>query len=182
MFSRAALAVFALVVAEYFVFGFAAQLVGGSLVIWISLAAALFGVFVIRRSFATVVTAGVEPLQNAQTGLAPGSGAGAKAADGALRIVGGFLLFVPGLLTGAVGVALLVPPVRALVRGRVRHWAEGLVGRGLGSPEGLNISFANGGGFFARRDVVDVDLHTEGPSPDDSVEDDGPTTAPPELH
>lgn len=40
-----------------------------------------------------------------------------EVADGALIIFGGALLLTPGFLTDALGLALLLPPTRALVRG-----------------------------------------------------------------
>lgn len=43
--------------------------------------------------------------------------------DGALIILGGALLLTPGFLTDAAGIALLVPPTRALVRPLLVRWA-----------------------------------------------------------
>lgn len=40
--------------------------------------------------------------------------------DGALIIVGGALLLTPGFLTDIVGLALLIPPARAIVRGMTK--------------------------------------------------------------
>lgn len=42
--------------------------------------------------------------------------------DGALVLIGGVLLIVPGFITGAVGLLLLLPPVRALVRPLLLAW------------------------------------------------------------
>jgi UPF0716 protein FxsA len=42
--------------------------------------------------------------------------------DGALVLVGGVLLIVPGFITGVVGALLLLPPVRALVRPLLLAW------------------------------------------------------------
>jgi UPF0716 protein FxsA len=47
-----------------------------------------------------------------ETGQAPGADSG----TGALRIVAGVALLIPGLLTDLVGLLLLTPPVRALAR------------------------------------------------------------------
>jgi UPF0716 protein FxsA len=44
--------------------------------------------------------------------------------DGLLIAVGGLLLVVPGLVTDVAGLLLLLPPVRALVRGRMVRAAE----------------------------------------------------------
>ena len=96
MFSRAALAVFALVVAEFLVFGYAAQLIGTAAVVWLSVLAALLGFYLIRRFVAVMVAEGVEPLA---AGVPPTG----NPADRALIVLAGLLLVVPGLLTGAVG-------------------------------------------------------------------------------
>ncbi|MFX0577217.1 FxsA family protein [Nocardia nepalensis] len=41
---------------------------------------------------------------------------GTAVADGALVAAGGFLMFIPGLVTSLVGLLLLLPPTRFLVR------------------------------------------------------------------
>lgn len=50
---------------------------------------------------------------------------GKEVADGALIIVGGTLLLTPGFLTDLAGIALLVPPTRALVRRVLRRYMIG---------------------------------------------------------
>lgn len=179
MFSRAALMIFALAVAEYFVFGFAAGLVGTSTVVWISVAAALLGFIMIRRSLAAMLSSRVQSVQRSNRPQSPPPVRRSNA-DHGLLVLAGILLVLPGLVTGAVGAALVLPPVRALVRARVRHRIDAVVSRGL-STNGFTVSFADGAGFFGRRDVVDVDLNPDS-STTDTVKDDGPTTAPPELH
>lgn len=42
-----------------------------------------------------------------------------EATDGILILIAGAVLLTPGFLTDAVGFLLLVPPVRALIRGRL---------------------------------------------------------------
>ncbi|MEV0296290.1 FxsA family protein [Nocardia sp. NPDC050710] len=41
---------------------------------------------------------------------------GTAVADGALVAAGGFLMFIPGLVTGLIGLLFLLPPTRFLVR------------------------------------------------------------------
>ncbi len=43
--------------------------------------------------------------------------------DGALIILGGALLLTPGFVTDAIGIALLLPPGRAIVRPLLMRWA-----------------------------------------------------------
>ncbi len=43
--------------------------------------------------------------------------------DGAMLLVAGCLLVTPGVLTDLVGLALLVSPVRSILRGSIKAWA-----------------------------------------------------------
>jgi len=47
---------------------------------------------------------------------------GKEVVDGLLIVVGGTLLLAPGFLTDIVGLFLLVPPTRAIVRGLLRRF------------------------------------------------------------
>lgn len=49
--------------------------------------------------------------------------------DGALILIGGVLLIVPGFVSGFLGLLLLIPPVRALVRPLVVAWVGRRVAR-----------------------------------------------------
>lgn len=70
--------------------------------------------------------------------LAEGRPPAREVLDGALVIFGGALLLTPGFITDVLGLVLLIPPTRALVRrGLVRHFRSrlliGLVARGPGN-------------------------------------------------
>jgi UPF0716 family protein affecting phage T7 exclusion len=161
MFSRGALGVFAVVVAEYLVFGLAADLVGGSTVIWVSLAAFVAGTLLLRRHV-------------------PAMFLGHDTAEHGLLSLAGLLLFVPGLLTGLAGLGLLLPPVRNRVRSKARQRVETLVRRGSAGSGRFNLSFAD----LGRRpygDVIDVDARSNRNSPGDTVTEDTPQSAPREL-
>jgi len=61
-------------------------------------------------------------------------------ADGLLIVVGGALLLTPGFLTDVAGLALLIPPTRALARrglerGIARRLSAGMAGAGSDGPE-----------------------------------------------
>jgi UPF0716 protein FxsA len=56
--------------------------------------------------------------------LAEGRAPARETFDGAMIIVGGAFLLAPGFITDAVGLALLIPPTRALVRGLVTRMAK----------------------------------------------------------
>jgi UPF0716 protein FxsA len=68
---------------------------------------------------------------------------GKEVVDGLLIVVGGTLLLAPGFLTDIVGLLLLIPPTRAIVRGLLRRFTigrftvVGMPGGGqFGSPRG----------------------------------------------
>jgi len=66
---------------------------------------------------------GWRALRRMEEDLSDGRLPAAAVADGVLILVAAAVLVTPGLLTDACGLALLVPPVRAWVRGRLaRHW------------------------------------------------------------
>jgi UPF0716 protein FxsA len=81
--------------------------------------------------------------------------------DGALVIFGGALLLAPGFLTDVLGIILLLPPTRTLVRGIVaRRLLPRVVASGLGGVGGLGGRGArDGAGFGGQRprDPGDVD-------------------------
>jgi UPF0716 protein FxsA len=49
--------------------------------------------------------------------IAAGRPPGREVLDGALVLVGGVLLIIPGFITDAIGICLLLPPTRLLMRG-----------------------------------------------------------------
>jgi UPF0716 protein FxsA len=55
------------------------------------------------------------------TAVARGVGPGREVLDAALAVIGGLLLIVPGFITDALGLALLLAPTRALIRRAVAH-------------------------------------------------------------
>ncbi|WP_372939319.1 FxsA family protein [Mycolicibacterium sp.] len=96
-------------------------------------------------------------LAQLQRGLAnPGAtDPGAQVTDSLLVAVGTLLVFVPGLVTTAVGLLMLAPPTRSAMR----PLAAGLATRGLSR----HVMFVGG-----RRDYIDgevVDVHDHGTSP-----------------
>lgn len=73
--------------------------------------------------------------------------------DGALVILGGALLLTPGFITDAVGLALLVPPTRALVRPLLVRWA----GRRMTVAATVGRTPRPGGGFDVDGTATEVD-------------------------
>ena len=69
-----------------------------------------------------------------------------EAIDGVLISVGGLLMFVPGFISTFVGLALMVPPVRSLLRPVVRRRIERRVERSQARMMAYSVSFGDGFG------------------------------------
>jgi UPF0716 protein FxsA len=111
--------------------------------------------------------------------------------DGAVGLLGACLLIVPGFLTAAAGLLLLLPPTRALVRPSVIRWMERRAAR-AGVMNAVFIDTVSSPTSSARRTrspwgtviggtVVDVDLRESGVARADvvDVEVDDPPALPP---
>jgi UPF0716 protein FxsA len=84
----------------------------------------VLGAWIVKRQ-------GVGLLRRVQAELAAGRVPGAALVDGLLLLHAGALLLVPGFVTDAFGLLLLLPPVRALVRSWLRRrWQGGQGGQG----------------------------------------------------
>lgn len=169
MFSRGALAAFALILAEIVVFGLVVRALGAAFVVLGSLVLAGIGTLIVRRQIPELVNSGRTVLTSLGLGLGA-DGQPEQLSDRAMLAIAGVLLIVPGLITGAVGATLLLPPVRASVRRFSRNRFAHLV------PSGFGVPFTVGGEAASRHrgtrvDVVDVDV----------VSEDVPRSAPPEL-
>ncbi|MCA9064907.1 MAG: FxsA family protein [Planctomycetaceae bacterium] len=57
-----------------------------------------------------------------QQQMAAGKVPSAEIVNGVLILLAGAFLITPGVLTDLVGLSLLIPPIRAVVRGRLRVW------------------------------------------------------------
>jgi UPF0716 protein FxsA len=71
------------------------------------------GVFIVRHQ-------GLGVWRRVRAQLSAGTVPAAELVDGLLILIAGLLLIIPGFVTDAVGLLLLVPPVRGFVRGRLR--------------------------------------------------------------
>jgi len=81
---------------------------------------------------------------------------GKEVADGVLIVIGGTLLLAPGFLTDIVGILLLVPPTRAIVRGLMRRFTIGRFAV-VGVP-GVGGFGGSGGGSKQERPSRDYDF------------------------
>ena len=64
---------------------------------------------------------GLGVLRRMQAAVSAGRVPGAELADAALILFGGALMVAPGFITDVLGMLLLLPPVRALVRAALRR-------------------------------------------------------------
>jgi UPF0716 protein FxsA len=71
---------------------------------------------------------GLGVVRRVQSALDEGRVPGAELVDGLLVVIGGALMLTPGFVTDVVGLALLVPPVRGVLR---RRLARRLTARAL---------------------------------------------------
>jgi UPF0716 protein FxsA len=91
------------------------QSIGALATVALVVGTALTGAFIISRQSLAVVTRTLEAASEGRPPLAP-------VLDGLFLLVAGALLLTPGLITDAVALALLVPPVRRAVAGACVRW------------------------------------------------------------
>ncbi len=84
-----------------------ARWIGGGPTLLLIVLGCVLGLWVLRRAGMSAM----RELGRMQAGVAPGREVG----DAGLRFVAGALLLFPGLLTDALGLLLLIPPVRSAV-------------------------------------------------------------------
>ena len=107
-----ALSLLVLLVAELYAAIFVAEHIGILNTIGLMLLISLVGAWVVKR-------VGFGVWRRAQVTLAEGGTPHNEAIDGLIVLLAGVLLVVPGFVTAAIGALLLLPPVRALMRGRI---------------------------------------------------------------
>jgi UPF0716 protein FxsA len=108
---------------EIYLFVVVAGAIGFLPALAVLLALCLFGAWLVKRE-------GVGVLRRMRATVDRGEVPTTEVVDGGLLVLAGALCIVPGFLTGVVGLLLLVPPLRALVRNRLlvrwrRHGGPG---------------------------------------------------------
>lgn len=115
--------------------------VGSIIGVWPTIASviltAVLGSYLLRRQ-------GLAALRDVQSRLAAGVNPGRLLADGAMLIVAGVFLLTPGFLTDAIGLLLLVPPVRAWLFKRFAARYRLVETRHQGRPAGSGGTTING--------------------------------------
>lgn len=153
---------------ELFVFVQVAGSVGFATALLSAVAATVVGVWLVKQQ-------GLGVLRRANDKVARGEAPTDEVVNGSLLLLAGVLLLAPGFVTGAAGLLLLLPPVRALLRGSLRRrFAAGpiVIGRAT-RIGGFGPGFGPGVGGFpgtTRGDVLDADSWEEPPRGGDRPE------------
>lgn len=129
--------------------------VGQAVGVWETIALlivlSVVGVWLVKR-------AGVGVWRRLNEQLRLGKVPTAEIIDGVLLLLAGFLLVLPGFLGDVVGLALLIPPVRAAARAVVAWFTVKRISAGHGAIK--VVAFGAGGAYGARnrngRQVVDI--------------------------
>ena len=99
-------------IAEIMVMVKVAEWIGTGQMMALLVSISIVGAWIVKRQ-------GTGTLRRIRAELDAGRAPGAHLVDGGLLLLAGFLLLVPGFITSAFGLLLLLPPVRAFVRGRL---------------------------------------------------------------
>ncbi|NLU78637.1 FxsA family protein [Micromonospora sp. HNM0581] len=111
------LALLVSVAAEIVVFVVVGRALGFGVAALLVFAASLLGLVLLRRE-------GMRAWRGFREAAQSGRPPGRQVTDGLVGLFGALLLATPGLVSGLVGVLLLVPPVRRVTRGGVQRAAE----------------------------------------------------------
>ena len=132
--------------------------IGGLLTLVMLIAMSALGVWVLKRQGASV-------WRKANAEMAAGRPPTTQLLDGALVLVGGSLLVIPGFITGILGLVLLLPPVRALLRPAMLAWLASRAAKAARSGRMRGVFVNTGVGADGRMyqrtatfgDVIDSD-------------------------
>lgn len=102
---------------EITVFVLLARWIGVAATVLLTFGVSLLGLVLLRRE-------GIRAWRGFRDAVAAGRPPGDQVTDGLLGLLAGLLLAAPGLVTGAVGLLLVLPPVRSLVGRGVRAFTE----------------------------------------------------------
>ncbi|SCG54646.1 FxsA family protein [Micromonospora halophytica] len=111
------LALLLAVVLELVVFVGVGRAIGFGSAVLLAFAASLLGLVLLRRE-------GMRAWRGFRASVESRQPPGRQVTDGLVGLLGALLLAAPGLVSGAVGLLLLVPPVRRLARAGVQRATE----------------------------------------------------------
>ena len=117
MFALILAVIIVMVMAEIYAFALVAGAIGALNAIGLLILLSLVGIWLTKRE-------GIGLLSRIRRQVDAGQVPANDMIDAFLLLLAGLLLIIPGFITDAFGLLLLLPPVRALARGRARkHWA-----------------------------------------------------------
>lgn len=161
---------------EIFIVTQAAGQIGWAVTLVLVVGISMAGAWLVKRE-------GLGVFRRIQGALAAGKMPTDELADGAMILFASALLLTPGFLTDLIGLLLLIPPSRALMRPHVISFFKKRVEvRTVGSPMSGLFGSSMGGSPFGRRpgfgrDVYDVDASADADLTDmDSQVDPDPGT------
>ncbi|MFD9719589.1 FxsA family membrane protein [Streptomyces sp. NPDC059076] len=173
------LALVAWLVLEIWLLTLVAAAAGGLTVLALLIAGGILGAAVIKRAGRRAFRNLSETIQRQQGGPAqPGtpSDPGAKSDGNGFLMLGGLLIMLPGLISDVLGLVLLVPPVRSVLRRsverslerRVRAASPGTIGDAyqqtrIHRPDGKVVP-----GEVIREDAGQQGTNSERPGPGDT--------------
>lgn len=120
MFAKLLLLFILVPVAELYLFLTLGAKIGVGPTLGIIVLTAIVGAWLTRSQ-------GARAVARFQRALAEGRLPHREAIDGILILLAGAVLLTPGFLTDAVGFLLLVPPARAVIRGRLANHLKGRI-------------------------------------------------------
>ncbi|MEV6400706.1 FxsA family membrane protein [Streptomyces sp. NPDC051907] len=173
------LGIAAWLVLEVWLLTLVAGAAGGLTVLALLVGGAVLGAVVIKRAGRRAFRSLQETLQQQQSGQSPAAPQSAGSTGNGFLMLAGLLLMLPGLISDAAGLLLLIPPVRSML-GR---YAEKSLDRRMRAAGAGTL-----GGAFQQARIHRPDgkvvqgevIRDETPRPDDSYRNEGPR--PPLAH
>lgn len=123
--------------AEIAVFIKVGGLIGAGPTIALVIAIAVFGTWLLRRQ-------GLETFRKAQMALGRGEMPVGAVLDSFLLVLAALLMVTPGLLTDAIGLLLLVPPLRRLIGRHAAQWFMAHANVQFGTSAGMRADWGQG--------------------------------------
>ncbi len=118
------------------------SVIGPMTIILLELATAGLGGYLLQRQ-------GISVLTRVRHSIAQGDMPALELLDGALLLVGGLALLLPGLITDVLGMMLLIPPLR-------RVFIRRMIARMINTTAGMTVHHS-----YTRRQVIETEYRRE---------------------
>lgn len=140
--------------AEIAVFIKVGGLIGAGPTIGLVVAIAIFGTWLLRRQ-------GLETFRKAQMALGRGEMPVGEVLDSFFLVLAALLMVTPGLLTDAIGLLLLVPPLRRLIGRSAAKWFMAHANVQFSGPAGMRADWGRG-------PIIEGEAEEDGPDMKDT--------------